>query len=178
MRLISHCLTPVNQLSGILSLIGFSNLSTPSPFSALPPVIFHEASPKAISERTSYIRVRLEFLRYPHLITGLFNGRVFGPPWSFTSTSAWTWIGHPVSGLWHTTFRPCQTRSRFGFRPEVLNHAAYHNSPDHSTKGTISHIDVLYVLVSTEFQVLFTPLPGFFSPFLHSTVLYRSPGSI
>ena len=98
MRLISHCLTPVNQLSGILSLIGFSNLSTPSPFSALPPVIFHEASPKAISERTSYIRVRLEFLRYPHLITSLFNGRVFGPPWSFTSTSAWPWVGHPVSG--------------------------------------------------------------------------------
>ena len=98
MRLISHCLTPVNRLSGILSLIGFSNLSTPSPFSALPPVICHEASPKAISERTSYIRVRLEFLRYPHLITGLFNGRVFGPPWSFTSTSSWTWVGHPVSG--------------------------------------------------------------------------------
>ena len=98
MRLISHCLTPVNQLSGILSLIGFSNLSTPSPFSALPPVIFHEASPKAISERTSYIRVRLEFLRYPHLIRRLFNGGRFGPPWSFTSTSTWTWIGHPVSG--------------------------------------------------------------------------------
>ena len=117
MRLISHCLTPVNQLSGILSLIGFSNLSTPSPFSALPPVIFHEASPKAISERTSYIRVRLEFLRYPHLITGLFNGRVFGPPWSFTSTSAWTWIGHSVSGLLHTTFRPVQTCSRFGSVP-------------------------------------------------------------
>ena len=78
----------MHQFSGILSLIGFGNLSAPSPFSALPPVIFHEASPKAISERTSYIRVRLEFLRYPHLITGLFNGRVFGPPWSFTSTSA------------------------------------------------------------------------------------------
>ena len=178
MRLISHCLTPVNQLSGILSLIGFSNLSTPSPFSALPPVIFHEASPKAISERTSYIRVRLEFLRYPHLIRRLFNGGRFGPPWSFTSTSAWTWLGHPVSGLWHTTSRPCQTRSRFGFRPQVLNHAAYHNSPDHSTKGTISHFDVLYVLVSTEFQVLFTPLPGFFSPFLHSTIRYRSLSSI
>ena len=41
-----------------------------------------------------------------HLITGLFNGRVFGPPWSFTSTSAWTWIGHSVSGLLHTTFSP------------------------------------------------------------------------
>ena len=98
MKLISHCLTPVHQLSGILSLIGFSNLSAPSPFSALPPAIFSEASPKAISERTSYLRVRLEFLRYPHLIRYHFNGSRFGPPWSFTSTSTWTWVGHPVSG--------------------------------------------------------------------------------
>ena len=60
----------------------------------------------------------------------------------------------------------------------MLNLARYIHSPDHSTKGTISHFDVLYVLVSTRFQVLFTPLPGFFSPFLHSTFLYRSPGSI
>ena len=98
MKLISHCLTPVNQLSGLLSLIRFGNLSTPSLFSALHPVICYEASPTAISERTSYIRVRLEFLRYPHLIAGLFNERAFGPPWSFTSTSTWTWVGHSVSG--------------------------------------------------------------------------------
>ena len=98
MKLISHCLTPVHQLSGILSLIGFSNLSAPSPFSALPPVIYFKASPKAISERTSYLRVRLEFLRYPHLIRYHFNGSRFGPPWSFTSISTWTWVGHPVSG--------------------------------------------------------------------------------
>ena len=104
MRLISHCLTPVNQLSGILSLIGFSNLSTPSPFSALPPVIFHEASPKAISERTSYIRVRLNFSAIHTSSPTFSTDRVFGPPWSFTSTSAWTWIGHSVSGLLHTTF--------------------------------------------------------------------------
>ena len=107
----------MNRLAGIQSLIGFGKLSTPSPFSALPPVICHEASPKAISERTSYIRVRLEFLRYPHLIAGLFNGRAFGPPWSFTSTSAWTWIGHSVSGLLHATKRPIQTRSRYGSEP-------------------------------------------------------------
>ena len=143
MRLISHSLTPMNRLAGILSLIRFSNLSTPSPFSALPPVICHEASPKAISERTSYIRVRLEFLRYPHLIPGLFNERGFGPPWSFTSTSAWTWLGHPVSGLSHTTLRPVKTRSRFGSDPQDLNLAAYDNSPDHSTKGTPSHFNVL-----------------------------------
>ena len=63
----------MKQLSGILSLIGFSNLAAPSPFSALPPVIYHNASPKAISGRTSYIRVRLEFLRYPQFIRRLFT---------------------------------------------------------------------------------------------------------
>ena len=52
---------------------------------------------------------------------------------------------------------------------ETLNLAAYINSPDRSTKSTTSHINVLCVLVNTGFQVLFTPLPGFFSPFLHST---------
>ena len=160
MRLISHCLTPIKQLSGIQSLIGFGNLSTPSPFSALPPVISYEASPKAISGRTSYIRVRLEFLRYPHLIRRLFNGGRFGPPWSVTSTSTWTWIGHPVSGPMQATYRPIQTRFPFGFAPEVLNLAPYIRSPDRSTKSTISHLDVLYVLVSTGFQVLFHSPPG------------------
>ena len=74
--------------------------------------------------------------------------------------------------------RPVQTRSRFGSGPEALNLASYIHSPDHSTIGTRSHFDVLSVLVGTRFQVLFTPLPGFFSPFLHSTFLYRSLGSI
>ena len=91
-------MTPNHSLSAILSLIEFSKLSPPSSFSALPAVMLIEASPKAISERTSYLRVRLEFLRYPHLIRYHFNGSRFGPPWSFTSTSTWTWVGHPVSG--------------------------------------------------------------------------------
>ena len=91
-------MTPKYSLSAILSLIGFSKLSPPSPFSALPAVMLFEASPKAISERTSYLRVRLEFLRYPHLIPYHFNGSGFGPPWSFTSTSACSWLGHSVSG--------------------------------------------------------------------------------
>lgn len=39
--------------------------------------LYLEASPKAISERTSYLQVRLEFLRYPHLIPALFNVRGF-----------------------------------------------------------------------------------------------------
>ena len=35
----------------------------PRPYSALPSVFLRQASPKAISRRTSYIRIRLEFLR-------------------------------------------------------------------------------------------------------------------
>ena len=103
MKLISHCLTPDKRLAGIRSLIRFGNLSAPSQFSALPPVIYSKASPKAISERTSYLRVRLEFLRYPQLIRYHFNGSRFGPPLSFTSTSTWSWVGHTVSGRIHLT---------------------------------------------------------------------------
>ena len=103
MKLISHCLTAMKQLSDIQSLIEFGNLATPSSFSALPSVIYHNASPKAISGRTSYLRVRLEFLRYPQVIHHHCNGGWFGPPLSFTSTSTCSWLGHPVSGLWQRT---------------------------------------------------------------------------
>ena len=65
-----------------------------------------EASPKAISERTSYLQVRLEFLRYPHLIPALFNVRGFGPPVRFTAPSTWTWVDHMVSGLRLHTHSP------------------------------------------------------------------------
>ncbi len=65
-----------------------------------------EASPKAISERTSYLQVRLEFLRYPHLIPALFNVRGFGPPARFTAPSTWTWVDHLVSGLQQQTESP------------------------------------------------------------------------
>ena len=42
----------------------------------------------------------------------------------------------------------------------VLNLAPYINSPDHSTKGTTSHLNVLCVLVNIRFQVLFHSPPG------------------
>ena len=42
----------------------------------------------------------------------------------------------------------------------MLNLASYIHSPDHSTIGTISRIDALYVLVGTGFQVLFHSPPG------------------
>ena len=99
-----------------------------------------KASPKAISERTSYLQVRLEFLRYPHLIPALFNVRGFGPPSSVTWTSPWTWVDHLVSGLRpHTIF--ALFRLAFAAAPSFqLNLACNRNSPVHSTKGTPSPI--------------------------------------
>ena len=130
--------------SGILSLIRVGNLSVPNLFSALPPLICFNASPKAISGRTSYLRVRLEFLRYPQVIAGHCNERAFGPPLRFTATSTCSWIGHPVSGLLHTT-HIALFRLGFPSAPvrKYLNLAAYNNSPDRSTKSTSSHLNVL-----------------------------------
>ena len=115
-------------------------MTPPRKFSALPPKDSAEASPKAISRRTSYLRVRLEFLPYPHLIATLFNGCAFGPPFPFTETSTWTWVDHPVSGLPELTLRPIKTWFPFGSTPSVLNLASPGNSPDRSTKSTRFHL--------------------------------------
>ena len=57
--------------------------------------------------------------------------------------------------------RPLQTRFPFGSIPYIVfNLAIYNNSPDRSTKSTISHLNVLYLLVNIGFQVLFHSPPG------------------
>ena len=117
-----------NYTNGILSLIVIGNLVRPRTHSVLyPHVLLYKASPKAISRRTSYLRVRLEFLRYPQVIRELFNVHQFGPPLDFTPASACSWIGHSVSGLLHDTlFRPIKTRFPFGSIPYLeFNLAPY-----------------------------------------------------
>ena len=111
----------------------------------------YEASPKAISGRTSYLRVRLEFLRYPQLIPAFFNRRL-------TVASACPWIGHPVSGLLCATQRPFETRFPYGSVALRLNLATHSNSQARSTKSTRSL--PLPLLVNTGFQVLFHSPPG------------------
>ena len=98
--------------------------------------LYLKASPKAISRRTSYLRVRLEFLRYPQVISTFFNRCEFGPPLPFTVTSTCSWIGHPVSGLHLQTLRPLKTWFPFGSEALLLNLACNCNSPDRSTKST------------------------------------------
>ena len=57
--------------------------------------------------------------------------------------------------------RPFQTRFPFGSIPYIVfNLAIYNNSPDRSTKSTISFFNELYLLVNIGFQVLFHSPPG------------------
>ena len=131
-RLISHGLTLWHHLYGIHGLITFGKPRSPLGYSV--PYLRqtrYEASPKAISGRTSYLRVRLEFLRYPHLIPTLFNGCGFGPPWPFTATSSWTWIGHPVSGLHYQNL----ALLRLGFPPAPRLKRL--TIPEHAARRTV-----------------------------------------
>ena len=63
---------------------------------------------------------------------------MFGPPQSFTSASACSWLGHQVSGLRHDTFHPFQIRFRFASVTLSLKLASHRNSPARSTKSTTS----------------------------------------
>ena len=130
----------------------------PRPFSALPPVISFEASPKAISGRTSYLRVRLEFLRYPQVIPAFFNIRLVR-----SSTASYRRFNLPMDrspgfGSTDCYFRPFETRFPFGSDALHLNLATTSNSPARSTKSTWSLS--LPLFVNTGFQVLFHSPPG------------------
>ena len=140
-----------------------------------------EASPKAISGRTSYLRVRLEFLRYPHLIPSLFNGSGFGPPVSVTSPSPWTGVDHPVSGLRRRTPSPYSDSLSLRLRLSTLtSHAS-------ATRRFIlqkarHHAGLLHrALTSCKHTVsgsLSLPSRGAFHLSLTVLLHYRSPGSI
>ena len=123
-------------------------MQPPSQFSALPPADIRKASPKAISRRTSYLRVRLEFLRYPQVIRAIFNLHRFGPPVT----------------RFRVYNRKLNAHFRLGFPSApyflVLNLACSHNSSDRSTKSTPSSFNALRLLVNTGFQVLFHSPPG------------------
>ncbi len=137
-----------------------------------------KARPKAISGRTSYLRVRLEFLPYPHVIPELFNVHEFGPPESVTSPSPCTGVDHTVSGL---RLRTCALfRLAFASAPAShLNLARKRNSPVHSTKGTPSPINRAPTSCKHTVSGSFS-LRSRGSFHLSLTVLlhYRSPGSI
>ena len=135
-----------------------------------------EASPKAISGRTSYLQVRLAFHPYPQLITQFCNIEAFGPPRSITFASPWPWVAHLVSGPILATKRPIRTRFRYGSGCYPLNLATKIDSPGHSPKGTRSGksrpktgqrppTDCRHTVSGS----ISLRSPRFFSPFPHGT---------
>ena len=114
-------LTLTYPQAGILGLVGVGKLAPPSPSSAVPPAdSSRKASPKAISGRTSYLRVRLAFHPYPQLIPQICNSGEFGPPRRVSFASAWPWIAHAVSGLLDSTRMAALFGLAFAPAPDVF----------------------------------------------------------
>ena len=134
-------------------------MTPPRTFSALPPQISTKASPKAISRKTSYLRVRLEFLPYPLLIPTLFNRCGFGPPLPLTAASTWTWIDHPVSGL--PTLTLALLRLGFPTAPDLESLTLRRIRARRTVLQKVRRrTNVRRQLVNTGFQVLFLSPPG------------------
>ena len=81
----AQVLTPSHlQLPGIRSLVRIPGLPHDILSSALPPGEMREASPKAISGRTSYSRARLAFHFLPQVIPEFCTTHGFGPQWKIS----------------------------------------------------------------------------------------------
>ena len=106
MELSPHILTDYASHSSIRSLVRIPSLRHENPFQcSTPRVLFIVASPKAISERTSYYQARLAFHCDPQLIPSYCSASGFGPPSSFTWSSPWPWVDRLASSLIRTSFR-------------------------------------------------------------------------
>jgi hypothetical protein len=143
------------------------------------PELLRNASPKAISGRTSYLQVRLAYHPYPQLIPQLCNVERFGPPRRVSAASAWPWVAHLVSCPIDATGRPLQTRFRSGSGCRSLSLATPIDSLAHSPKGTPSDpYGPLTACKRTVSGSISLPSPGFFSPFPHGTGSLSVPNCI
>ena len=137
-----------------------------------PNKLLTEASPKAISRRTSYLRFRLEFLRYPQVITDYFNRRVFGPPQRFTAASTCSWIGQSVSGLCHAT-KVALFKLAFATAPTLNVLTSLHNITRRPVLQKVRHHTISSALSACKHAVSGTISLPFRGTFHHSlTVLY------
>ena len=133
----------------------------PRPFSALPPLTSHEASPKAISRRTSYFRVRLEFLRYPQLIPTFFNRCLVRASMKLYFHFTLAMDRSPGFGSTTCNFSPSSDSLSLRLRSsQILTslHIVTRRSVLQKVQGRT--FNVLPLLVNTGFQVLFHSPPG------------------
>lgn len=137
-----------------------------------------EASPKAISGRTSYLRVRLAFHPYPHLIPAAFNLRGFGPPVGVTRPSPWTWVDHTVSGRRSRTLSPCSDSLSLRLRLFNLTLHVYVTRRFILQKARHHPLTALTTCRHTVSGSISLPSRGAFHLSLTVLVHYRSLGSI
>ena len=136
-------------------------MTPPRVFSALPPLDLYEASPKAISRRTSYLRVRLEFLRYPQLIPAFFNRRLVRSSMNFYVHFNLAMDRSPGFGSTSCNFSPSSDSLSLRLRTSqylTLPHNVTRRSVLQKVQGRT--FIVLPLLVNTGFQVLFHSPPG------------------
>ena len=133
----------------------------PRPFSALPPANLYEASPKAISRRTSYLRVRLEFLRYPQLIPTFFNRCLVRSSMKFYSHFNLAMDRSP--GFGSTSCNSSPSSDSLSLRLRTSQYlTSLHNVTRRSVLQKVQGrtLIVLPLLVNIGFQVLFHSPPG------------------
>ena len=156
-----------------LGAVGLSPLAHPVLYL---PHLTRQASPKAISGRTSYLQVRLAYHPYPQVIPHFCNSERFGPPRGTNPASACPSVAHLVSCLLPATRRPLRTRFPYGSGCLCLNLATESNSLVHSPKGMPSGLVLLTKDHSPPTACrhwvsgsISLPSPGSFSPFPHGT---------
>ena len=124
-------------------------------------MLSREASPKAISRRTSYIQARLEFLRYPQVIPAFFNRRLVRSSKKFYFLFNLLMDRSPGFGSTATNsfalFRLAFAAAP-GFTPLTLLVTVTRRSVLQKVRDRT--LLVLSLLVNTGFQVLFHSPPG------------------
>ena len=119
------------------------------------------AVPQYISGRTSYLRVRLAFHRYPQLIRTFCNRSRFGPPQACSARFSLATGRSPGFGSFPDDSAPFRTRVRSGSACPWLSLAAWAHSSAHSTKGTPSQDNACSDRPEAHgFRIYFTPLAG------------------
>ncbi len=119
------------------------------------------AAPKCISGRTSYLRVRLAFHRYPQLIRTFCNRSRCGPPQACSARFSLVMGRSPGFGSFPDDSSPFRTRVRSGSACPWLSLAARAHSSAHSTKGTPSQNHSCSDWPEAHgFRIYFTPLTG------------------
>src|SRR4029079_16839547 len=150
------------RIRGIRRLVRVGKREAPSPIQRDTSAAPHGgAATKCISGRTSYLRVRLAFHRYPQLIRTFCNKSRFGPPQACSARFSLATARSLGFGSFPDDSPPFRTRFRSGLACPWLDLAARAHSSAHSTKGTPSPACTGSDRPEAHgFRIYFTPLAG------------------